>query len=1041
MRSLVIVLVLIPGLLAAPDFDYPFAINRPKLVTLGEQVEVSCNVGSQLKYDTSICTFTNPDSEVLTLNVETGEVTHENRGDVTGYKAFGDENRCGLNITSIQQKDIGQWACHLPKVEPQVFDHKGKFNILTAEEDHVNKVRLPRHLIPSHYDVSWAIHLENETNPVANGHVGIDLKFDVNAQDQKQVTLHSKQLLIKEDTIVVKRMAEQPDILDILSLEYDLEREFLTMHLKDILTQGDYRVEMEFDVALQDDMRGLYRSSYKENGQTKYLAATQFEKTDARKAFPCLDEPNMKATFNVTIDHHKNLTAVSNMPLTVGESTIQDFSQSKGVPTPIMSTYLLAILVSDFESTKSPSEEDFLQVYHMKSKKGQADLAAKAGTDILRFYEQYFAIDYEIPKMDMAAIPDFDAGAMENWGLITYRESRLLYQEGLSAKEDQDAIVEVIAHELSHQWFGNLVTMDWWTDLWLNEGFATYMEYIGANSYLPDNQKQERAVLNDLHDVLGIDSLKSAVPISVEVGNPYYDFTYTRLAYGKGGCLLRMVEAFMTLDTFKEGVNQYLKGNNHGNTVREDLWQSLNNVAELESIDISTVMEGFTKKEGYPVITVDEVNEKTLTLSQKRFYINSTAEESTFIWFVPISVAYPEWFMEDDPTIELNVNKVPYVLNAQQTGYFRVNYDAENWLALTDELKNDPNNIHLLNRAQIMDDSFNLARAKQLEYSTPLDMTEYLTKEKEYVPLQAALNNLNYLDLMLRKSNEDYKAFQNFVRGILDSKYENFATAPSDTLPQILFKETVNKWLCSYGHQNCINAAKSQFQHYMQEHGNNSATIDPNFKQLVFQVAIQNGGNEEFEFLLNQLENVQLDQDTVKILRGLGASEDEANLKKILDISIATDSIIRAQDIFYLYAQISKSAVGGPFQFQWLEQNFPEVKAKFGSSFGKRIVNLLGGFMAAANTEPEIEELKEFIRKHYEDIGSGISDLNQGIDKAETNLKWVQESQIDVQTWLEEGGFYESGDDGGGDDENAASGHEISLTILCLGFLFLVLGC
>lgn len=470
MKTIVIILVLIPGLLAVLDFDYPFSIERPRLVEIGEEFTIGCNVGSKWEYNSTVCTFTNPENEVLKLNLETGQVTLSDTV-VEGYEASGDEKTCNLKIASVKENDIGEWTCSLPKVTPHKYDHSGKFHILTPAKDHVDKVRLPRHLIPNNYDVSWVIHLENETHPVANGRVGIDLSFTSgSAAEKRQVTLHTKQLLIDEDSIELTKKADKEPSINVTKIEYDLEREFLTMYLDQDLANGSYRVEMDFVVALQDDMRGLYRSSYEENGKIKYLAATQFEKTDARKAFPCLDEPNMKATFNVEIDHHKDLTAVSNTKVTESSNSTSNFIKSKFDCTPKMSTYLLAILVSSFDSTKSPSEPDFLQVFHAPSKSGQAELAAQAGTDILRFYETYFDIPYEISKMDMAAIPDFDAGAMENWGLITYREGRLLYQEGLSAKEDEDAVVEVIAHEISHQWFGNLVTMDWWTDLWLNEG-------------------------------------------------------------------------------------------------------------------------------------------------------------------------------------------------------------------------------------------------------------------------------------------------------------------------------------------------------------------------------------------------------------------------------------------------------------------------------------------------------------------------------------------------------------------------------------------
>eukprot|EP00095_Tigriopus_kingsejongensis_P012701 maker-scaffold22_size673200-snap-gene-5.52 protein:Tk12701 transcript:maker-scaffold22_size673200-snap-gene-5.52-mRNA-1 annotation:"aminopeptidase n-like" len=1036
----------------ALNFDYPLTIVRPTLVAQGEQGEFACNLGRNLTILSKKCQITRPHGQTLELNLELGTLEDTEGGDVSGLDVLGNGTSCGLRISSINlEKDIGEWSCTL---QGEGLLHKGTFQLLTEKEGHLREVRIPRHLIPSIYDLNLVIHVNAEP-PTADGHVAITLHPGVPEIQtlKKKIFLHSKQLLIDESSFAITNINGEV-VNNVTGVEYDLEREFLVLHLAADLGESDLKVSMDFTVGLQDDMRGLYRSSYTdETNQTKYLAATQFEKTDARKAFPCLDEPNMKAIFKVQLGHPSELDAVSNEKVTKTENmtdvdkyTLDTFDQ-----TPEMSTYLLAFLVSDFGTTKSPTKPDRIQVYHIKSKAGQAGLAAEAATHILSFYDDYFKITYNnsVSKLDMAAIPDFDSGAMENWGLVTYRESRLLYQAGVSAEADKDSVVEVIAHELAHQWFGNLVTMDWWTDLWLNEGFATYTEYIAAADFLPNNQKRERSVLDDLHDVFGIDALETAKPISVDVGNPYYDFTYTRLAYGKGGCLLRMIENFLGLDAFKAGVNQYLENFSYNNTVRSDLWNALDKAGSLpEGLDVATIMESYTAKEGYPVITVTATDQGEVQISQKRFFLNPNAPKSDLTWIVPINVAYPGdkpsfdvtepsvWFKADQESIPIKITKTPFVLNIQQSSYYRVNYDQANWKALEQALKSDLSGTHLLNRAQILDDSFNLARGELLSYSTPMDISLYLTNETEFIPLQAALNNLRYLDLMLRKEPEEHLAFQDYLASLLVDAFNTYNfTVPDDAkLPEILFLDTVIEHLCGTGDEDCVERAKSHFNAWMGANVDENPT-PPDLKGTIYKMGIQYGGTEEFGFLLGQLEQAKFDQDIVKILKGLGSSQNEDDLKRILAISIKPDSIIRLQDVFYLYTQIGKSAIGARIQFDWLKSNFSDIKEFFQGGLGKRLNNILGGFMEAANTQPEIDELNQFMEDHRADIGSGLSDIVQGIDKARTNMLWVQNSKASVLGWLEGNGFYESDDI---DDNNDSSAHVIVASFLGLTVPFLM---
>lgn len=460
--------------------EVPLTIERPSSVSAGGAASLRCNLSannSMLAQDD--CSFMTPDGRKLIVNFVTGVVTDSDTSNpAAGYTGIVDDvNRqvCGIDIAAVDEaKDIGEWSCLMNDMAESYF-HKGTFQLFLPDNAYLTDVRLPVHLEPTLYFIDLVTHIE-EDNFNVDGSARILLRHvGSNNEDNEyasRIVMHAKDIVIHEESI---QLTGIQDPKNVIGHEYDLEREFYVIHINEVLygnvTNTFVVLNLNFDAYLNDDLRGFYRSSYiNDAGETKYIATTQFQDIDARRAFPCLDEPNRKAKFQIRLGHHKDLTATSNMVITstVPMDGVDDYVWDRYRITPDMSTYLVAFLVSDFVNTTT--SQDNFNIIHQSGKGDQAALAADAGPAILNYFEDYYGINYLLPKTDMAAIPDFAAGAMENWGLITYRESSLLFDDYFSSQKDRERVILVIAHELAHNWFGNLVTMDWWTDLWLNEG-------------------------------------------------------------------------------------------------------------------------------------------------------------------------------------------------------------------------------------------------------------------------------------------------------------------------------------------------------------------------------------------------------------------------------------------------------------------------------------------------------------------------------------------------------------------------------------------
>nr|XP_020472788.1 aminopeptidase N-like isoform X2 [Monopterus albus] len=575
--------------------------------------------------------------------------------------------------------------------------------------------------------------------------------------------------------------------------------EYLVLQLHRRLAVGaTYLLHTEFQGELADDLAGLYRSEYTEGGMKKILATSQMQATHARKTFPCFDEPAMKAVFNVIIIHNRGTVALSNgREIDTADSFIDGVPVKVTTfePTARMSTYLLAFIVSDFVSIHSNKNKNLLIRIWARKKAidgMQGDYALNVTGLILQFYERYYNATYPLSKSDQVALPDFNAGAMENWGLVTYRETNLLYDPISSSTGNKEKVTAVISHELAHMWFGNLVTLRWWNDLWLNEGFASYVEYLGADYAEPTWNIKDLIVLYDIQKVFDVDALASSHPLSCqeeEVTEPaQISEMFDTISYSKGAAVLRMLSEFLTEPVFARGLSSYLNTFAFGNTVYNDLWdhlqQAVENTPGMHIPDtVHNIMNRWTLQMGFPVITIDT---QRGNITQKHFLLDPDSvvdrpSQFNYTWFVPIKwmksgvEQQQYWLLQKTDTNSLmRVSGNDWVLaNTKVSGYFRVNYDLDNWDRLLSLLNTNHPALPVVNRAQIIDDAFSLARAKIIATTLALRTTKYLSKERDYIPWVSALKNLDYYILMFDRT-EVYGALQAYLKKQIQPLFEHF---------------------------------------------------------------------------------------------------------------------------------------------------------------------------------------------------------------------------------------------------------------------------
>ncbi|KAJ6662846.1 hypothetical protein lerEdw1_011050 [Lerista edwardsae] len=892
--------------------------------------------------------------------------------------------------------------------------------------------RLPTDLQPEHYTVRLQPFLTPDSRGLYVFEGNSSVRFTcLNSTDL--ILIHSKKLnytLQGTHLVSLTGVAGAP-APSITRTWLEPDREYLVVQLSGHLqANAAYELHSTFTGELADDLAGFYRSEYVEDGETKVVATTQMQAADARKAFPCFDEPAMKATFSIVLIHPSDHTALSNMP--VHNSTVIDvggksWNETTFEPTPRMSTYLVAFIVSQFEAVENFQDHILIRIWGRPRAivEGQGAYALNVTGPILGFFEKHYNTSYPLSKSDQVALPDFNAGAMENWGLVTYRENSLLFDPLFSSIGNQERVVTVIAHELAHQWFGNLVTLRWWNDLWLNEGFASYVEYLGADAAEPDWRIKDLMVSNDMYRVMATDALASSHPLSFkenEINTPaQISEVFDSIAYSKGAAVLRMLSEFLSEDLFKKGLQSYLQAFQYNNTVYNDLWNHLQEAVDAQvgglqlPGTIQEIMDTWTLQMGFPVLTV---NTATGLVFQKHFLLdsNSTVERPSqfdYTWIVPVS-----WMTSDNSggmywlTGALDANSnfstagVPgrwLLLNLNVTGYFRVNYDQENWSRLMAQLENAHQNIPVLNRAQMIDDAFNLARAQHISTVLALNTTRYLTKERDYLPWDAALSNLGYFKIMFDRS-EVYGPMKKYVQKQVTPLFHYFRdlTVNWTRIPDGLMNQyneiLVLSTACSYGVSDCEALAMELFDTWRRNPSTNS--IPPNLRSTVYCSAIATGGEEAWDFAWKMFLNATVVSEADKLRGALACSLEPWILQRYLQYSLDPTKI-RRQDATSTINSIARNVVGQSLVWDFVRANWKTLFEQYGGgsfSFSSLIQSVTQRFA----TEYELKQLEQFQADNAQvGFGSGERALQQALEKTKANIKWVAENKVPILQWFE----------------------------------------
>ncbi|XP_062963861.1 glutamyl aminopeptidase isoform X1 [Cynocephalus volans] len=625
----------------------------------------------------------------------------------------------GLSRSCDCTTDAGQNADQLPPTAGPSHVPAQDQDVCPASADQSGgwtNFRLPDFITPVHYDLEVKPLLEEDTY---TGTVSISLNVSAAT---RHLWLHIRETRITRLPVLKGPSGEEVQVSRCFGYE---EHEYVVVEAEGELPpsggDGLYLLTMEFAGWLNTSLVGFYRTTYTENGQVKSIAATDHEPTDARKSFPCFDEPNKKATYTISIIHPNDYGALSNMPMESEESVDDTWKRTtfqKSVP---MSTYLVCFAIHQFYPVVRMSNSGKpLTIYVQPEQKHTADYAANITKTVFDYFEEYFAMNYSLPKLDQIAIPDFGTGAMENWGLITYRETNLLYDPEESASSNQQRVAAVVAHELVHQWFGNIVTMDWWDDLWLNEGFASFFEFLGVDHAEKDWQMHDQILLEDVLPVHEDDSLTSSHPIVVTVTTPAeITSVFDGISYSKGASILRMLEDWITPEKFQKGCQIYLQKFQFKNAKTSDFWEALE---EASNLPVAEVMDTWTRQMGYPVLNVDYVR----TVTQKRFLLDSAADPSQpvsdfgYTWNIPVKWTEDEvsstivYNRSEGGGITLNSSNTSrngfLKINPDHIGFYRVNYELSIWDSIALNLSDNHKTFSSADRASLIDDAFALSR-------------------------------------------------------------------------------------------------------------------------------------------------------------------------------------------------------------------------------------------------------------------------------------------------------------------------------------------
>ncbi len=754
-------------------------------------------------------------------------------------------------------------------------------------------------------------------------------------------------------------LAANKNIVSSFKVEPTTEK--LIINLKKELKNETYKLKIEFEGILNDKLAGFYRSKYIVSGKEKYLATTQFEAADARRAFPCIDDPSFKSTFDVTLIIDKNLTAISNtLPAFTSEvkvkqkksNTSEVFSKQliKFNTTPKMSTYLLYLGVGEFEFVEDKFGNVILRVVTTPGKSRYGKFALDVAKKVLKYFEEYFDFPYPLEKLDLIAIPDFASGAMENWGAITFRENALLYYPNRSSKATKQRIAGVIAHEIAHMWFGDLVTMKWWDDLWLNESFATYMANKAVDSYWKDWDVWSQYVSETIFEGMALDSLSSSHAIKVRVKNlAELDELFDEIAYEKGGSILRMLDLYLGEKKFRDGLREYIKIYKYKNAGAEDLWNTLEKQSGKTVINI---MQKYIEQVGLPKVKVEKVNDR-LILKQERFLLLEE-EKSQIHWNIPLVIQSGQTKLER------------FILNNKQQEFklidkfINVNYDYSSFFISEYSphlFKDLEKNISLL----MINDKLGIIHDLSLMiFSGRKNLSElyqcintFFTGEKSNTVLHYIISKLSGIYLLVESEEAKNLAIK-FSKKSLD--LIGFEPMKKENILDSYLRSAALSSLTLFDDKEVEKFIEKKFIKFLEDKN----SLHPDLRSIVYSSSVWFDGRN-YNLIKEEYEESLVQEEKAKLLSALGFAKDKEKIKKTLEY--ITSSRVPLAFLPYGVNSVARNPYAKKIVLDWLYKTFPILVKRTGGLANMLLRRILQSIIPTCGIGNE-QEVKEFLLKN-----------------------------------------------------------------------------
>ena len=780
--------------------------------------------------------------------------------------------------------------------------------------------------------------------------------------------------------------------------------ETLTLSFPNALSAGKGALYIVFTGELNDRLTGFYRSQYTESdGKSHVMATTQFEPSSARRSFPCWDEPALKATFELTLTVPTEMDAVSNMPI-ASESASGPMKTVTFTESPIMSTYLLAFIVAELSVIEQKADNGTLiRVMTTRGKEEQGRFALDTSVSLLTYFNQCFGIPFPLEKLDHIAIPDFAAGAMENWGAITYRETALLVDPSISSAATRQRVAEVISHEMAHMWFGDLVTMVWWDDLWLNESFASWMGDKAVNHIHPEWKMWTQFVANDTIRALTLDGLKNSHPIEATVKTPAeVEELFDAISYSKGASIIRMLEDYLGPEIFRAGLQRYLSAHQYSNARTVDLWESME---EASGKPVKSLMDTWTAQMGYPVLNVESKRDDKgvqLELSQSRFLFSHLVDGDAGAgsWKVPISVT-TSWGETPLPTLmesakgTIDIKAPPgseetwFKVNTDQTGFYRVNLSPDDWAALIPAIAS--RTLSDTDRLGVQNDAYALSRAGYLPVSQFLAIAEAYKDETDASVWRELAGNLGDLDTLLF-DEECYLQLKVLCQSLFTplAKRMGWQPKPGEGHLDTLLRGIALGQAGYYEDSEVLGEAKSRFENYLK----NPSSLAPDLRSVVYSLTAQQGDGDTYERMWDLQKKAELQEEKVRLLISLTRIPDPELISDVLKRSLTDD--VRSQDTVTVVGAVSGNPKGKALAWDFLKDNWDEFNERYGHGgfMLMRLVGLPRGF----TTQERLDDVKQFYGAHP--VPAAERSVRQVIEGIELNVAWRNKNKDDASNWL-----------------------------------------